>query len=152
MARKPRDNKAAYARRKARAQARGYKSPYEEYKVRKALGMNSREFSRTTTPSKGFLPDWAIDVVSGSRMARLRREAKEWSDKHSHVKASKYYGTFSNKRVEEYHKAYVQRPDPKLSRRKRAIAKRVGIYEYLVANGFKVEGGPEDWKSDEIPA
>ena len=151
MARK-RDYKADYARRKARALGKGYKSVREERQARQALGLTRPEFRRTSTPGKGWLPDYAIAALGGGRIKRLRAEAKEWSDKHSHVKASRYRANFSNAQVEAYHAAYVQRPDPNLSRRKRAIAKRISIYNYLVAFGFPVEGGPEDWKSDLAPA
>jgi hypothetical protein len=152
MARKPRNYKAEYARKKARSQAKGYRNPGEEYRARKALGITAPGFRRVSTPGRKALPSRVIETLTGTKLSALRKESQEWSDKHSHVKASRYRSSFSAKRVEDYHKAYVQRPDPNLSRRKRAIAKRIAIYNYLTAYGFPVEGGPEDWKSDETPA
>lgn len=147
-----RDHKEAYARRKARSQSRGYKNPGEEYRARKALGLNLPGFRRASTPNRRSLPSYALEAITGRRASRLRQESQAWSDAHSHVKSSRYRGSFSVRRTEDYHHAYVERPNPNLSRRKRAIAKRVAIYNYLVAYGFPVEGGPENWKSDEVPA
>ena len=152
MARKPRNYKAEYARRKARSQAKGYRNPGEEYRARKALALTTSGFRRASTPHRRSLPSYAIDALTGARMSRIRSESKKWSDDHSHVRASRYRANWGSKRVEAYYNAYVRRPDPSLSRRKRAIAKRLAIYDYLSAYGFPLEGGPENWKSDLAPA
>jgi hypothetical protein len=155
MAKRKRDYKAEYARSKARSQSRGYTGPRQEKRARKAVGL-TRGF-----PSLRFdeLPDFAIEQVSGRRIARMREEARYWSDNHSHVKASRYSGNMSNDQVEQYHAAYVQQPDTyrdsngkPLSRRMRAKEKKIRIYRYLTGHGYTVEGGPEDWKSDRGPA
>jgi len=151
MARKRRDYRAEYARRKAAAKAKGYSGPREEYRARKALGF-TKAFRRSPTLPKAELPDFAIARLStDSEMSRLRREAKEWSAGHSWVKASRYRGNMSNAQVRAYHHAYVERVTVG-SRRGRAKEKRLRIYEYLTTYGYPVEGGPENWKSDLAPA
>lgn len=92
MARKPRDHKAEYAARKRKAQALGYSSVRKYRKTRKELELSPRE----PTPSRDI--------------ARIRRESKEWSDKHSLRRISKYKPEMPDDGVIGYHRAFVLHP------------------------------------------
>ena len=149
MARRKRNYKAEYARRKTRAVAKGYKTPHHEYRARKALGL-SRIFPSLRLDE---LPDFAFEKATGADITRRRQEAQDWSDAHSHVKASRYRRNMSQKQLDDYWRAYVE-PYEQLgpSRRKRAKERRLRIFEYMTKYGYPIEGRQEDWKSDRAPA
>lgn len=126
MVRKKRDYKAEYARRRARSLSLGYKSPRQEYRARKAVGMD-RSFPSLR---RSELPDFVINVLSGDDIARIRRENAEWSKGHSWVKESKYTGRMSNRQARDYNHAYVQRVKEG-SRRGKAKEKKLRIFRYL---------------------
>lgn len=131
MARKKRDYKTEYAAAKRRAQAAGYKSQREYKAVRKSLSLPPR----TSPVPKRVIESQRVGVTSAAndysrRMSRLRREARSWSDKHSHIARSRYTPSMSDEQVSDYHNAYVERPTG-LSRRKAALEKRRRIHHYL---------------------
>lgn len=126
MARRKRDYKAEYARRKARSHTLGYRSPREEYKARKALNL-PRDFP---SMERKWLPDHAVEKLDGTRLRRLRKESQDWSNVHSHVNASRYSPRWGEERVEAYHHAFVQRVLFG-SRRGKAKEKKLRIFEYI---------------------
>lgn len=136
MARRKRthaQNKAAYARAKSRAISKGYSSPYQERKARKALGL------RRGMPSLRVseLPEYALDVLTGRRTREQRAQAKEWSDAHSRIPNSKYSGRMGAEQVADYWHAYIEEA-PKGARGR--YEKKHRIWAYL-----------HKWKGDKRP-
>lgn len=125
MARK-RDYKAEYARRKLRAQSRGYRSPREEGRARKALGL-PRSFRSVP---RNDLPPTVVERITGAYMKRLRQESKDWSAGHSHTARSRFNNRWTNRQVEAYHRAYVERVTEG-SRRGKSKEKSRRISEYV---------------------
>lgn len=116
-----RNYKAEYEKAKARAKAEGFKSERERKAARRY-------------PDKP-LPD---AVRSRNRSERVRRLAKQWSDKHSRTLNSRYSAGWNDDRVEGYYDAYVRdtpEGDEKLS----------AMYDYLVEDSELVD--PEEWES-----
>jgi len=144
MARKKRDYKAEYARRRTRSKALGYSSPREEYRARKSVGL-TRVFPSLR---RNELPDFAIERLT-SRTPTPRTEAKAWSDRHSHIDATKFTRGMPPEQFKMYYEAFIQ--DYKSlgpSRRKRAKEKRRRIGRYMKKyHPDAIEGGEETWKS-----
>ncbi len=146
MARKPRDYKAEYAAAKRRATASGYKSEREYKQVRKAL-----KLPRTAQPA----PRRILEKTAPRKLARAtnapkvasqrRREAREWSDKHSHRPHSRYSPKMSDRQVALYHKAFVEPLPPELyysDQREWERRKLARIKDYLVPDLLPTE---DDW-------
>lgn len=102
MAKRVRDHKAEYARRKAKAQASGYKSVRQYKTARKTLALPRNES--------------VTDYKSASR---------QWSKDHSRLKTSRFNSNFKPERVTDYYNAYVR---PYKTRAERLDA----IHDYLM--------------------
>lgn len=111
MARKPRDHKAEYQRRKQLAQQRGFKSVRQYKRVRKELTL-----PRTSSVS----------------MKAIRREGVEWSASHSRKASSRYRMDFTDAEAVDYYQAYVLEKGDKNAKLKR-------LHKYLVGNGLVTE-------------
>ena len=130
MARKPRDYKAEYARSKARAKSLGYRSQREYKRTRANVRAANPEFtSRTKLPPKSEVSALFGEVFSS--VSRLRREAEEWSNKHSHSPRSAYKPSMTDAQVRKYHRAFVEKPDTG-SRRRNKKQKMKWLRDYLV--------------------
>lgn len=98
-ARRQRDHAAEYARRKARAQAAGYRSVYEAKKVRKELRL------KRTQP---LIPKEKL-LGKSPKEYRENKDVRQWSLKHSRKKRSKYKPGKPLDYQEAYFEAYVNR-------------------------------------------
>lgn len=130
MPRKERDYHAEYVAAKQRATARGYKSEREYKKVRKELGL-PRNVS--LVPKRVLDMNTDQTTLQTAHSWRMRREAKEWSDRHSLRESSRYKPNMTDAQVERYHNAYVRditqvSPD-KIERARRKLQ---ALHDYLV--------------------
>lgn len=114
MAKRIRDHKAEYRARKARATELGYKSVREARRSRKE-----------TTTSR-------IQRTIPASEYRLRKEAKEWSDKHSRVKNSRYRADTTLDQLNRYLDAFVRPDGFNYSDRVMDFRKRQRIRRYYV--------------------
>lgn len=104
MARKPRDYKAEYARRQARARQLGYSTVHQERKVRYALGIKRGK----PTPKKSKLSPTRQRKIAAYSAGKSKRElAKAWSDKFSKHVMSKYNPKFDAATVDRYLNAWA---------------------------------------------
>lgn len=148
MARKKRDYKAEYAAAKRRATAAGYKSTREYTAVRKGLKLPPRTSPISKPIAEKITPGiTATSVSANTALSRMRREAKKWSDVHSHSHRSRYSPSMSDDQLRKYHYAYVEKV-PKNSRRKMANEKRERIRQYLVPDYLN----QSEWESKYSPA
>jgi hypothetical protein len=121
MPRKPRNYAAEYAARKARAE-KARLTVRQTYNVRSRLGL----------PKTAPLP---TDTA-------LRREAREWSRKHSYVPTSKYSSKMPTIQVIDYLNTFAR------TKGKKSKVIRKNIWEYSVKwRGEKAEWDPL-WKSE----
>lgn len=128
MARKQRDYKAEYARAKARATRAGYKSERQYKAVRKTLQLPR---NAPVIPAWVAAPDVTATATATGGIGRLRRESREWSQKHSKVANSRYRASMTDEQVERYHRAFVVKPVGK-TRYERNRNKYEAIEAYLV--------------------
>lgn len=133
-----RNHKAEYAARKAKAQALGYSGVSQYRGTRKALNL-----PRTRrTPSRAVAVRYSpVLGLPRSWVGSMRREARKWSEAHSHSPRSAYRPDMSDAEVRAYHRAYVQRVEG-TSRRKAAREKRLRILNYVI-EWHDVE--PDEW-------
>jgi len=101
MAKRQRDHAAEYARRKARAQAAGYRSVYEAKQARKALGLKR---------TQRIIPKDKL-LGKSPREYREWKDLRAWSLKHSRQKRSKYRPSQGSDYETAYFKAYVNRKE-----------------------------------------
>ncbi|SRR6266571_8838224 len=99
MARKQRDHAAEYARRKAKAQAAGYRSLYEARKTRKELRLK---------PTQKLIPKEQLRGKT-PREYRENKDARLWSLKHSRQSRSKFKPGQGSAYEKEYVEAFVNR-------------------------------------------
>lgn len=108
---KRRDYKAEYAATKARAQAGGYASEREYRKARRAAntprGAMPVRRGQLEAIQPGALERGAAAIREDRR---LRRVARAWSDKRSHVPETQYRKTFDEPTVEAYVDVWVNKP------------------------------------------
>ena len=111
MARKPRDHKAEYQRRKQIAQSSGFSSVRSYKRTRKTIALpKSQSFS----------------------ISSIRRAGVTWSADHSRVSNSRYRMDFTDKEAIEYYNAYVAVKGDKNDKLNR-------LHNYLVGNGLVTE-------------
>lgn len=123
MARKQRDHRAEYQARKRKATQLGYKSEREYKTARKQTAVGRRG---VVPPKTQLAPGLLVS------MARLRRESKAWSKKHSRVANSEYKDSLTDDQVRRYHRAFVE-DIPGLGKSKsKQNEKRKRIHDYLV--------------------
>lgn len=110
MAKRQRDHKAEYQRRKEIAKAAGAKSVRQYKRQRSVLKLpRSQPFS----------------------MRAIRRASVEWSADHSHVKNSRYSPDFTDREAIDYYAAYVAPHD------KNVKLKR--LHDYLIGHDLVTE-------------
>lgn len=132
-----RDYKAEYATRKARAQRAGYTGVREYSRTRKQLAL-----PRNTSP----VPKRILAAEGSSpRIARLRREAAQWSREHSRRAHSRYFSTLTDAQAERYWLAFVDENIPGRSAAERDFEKRIRIKRYLVPDFLP---GEKEWETN----
>jgi len=132
-----RDHKAEYQRQKQRATKSGYKSVRQYKRVKSELVKEGKLPSRNVS----LIPERIYR--SGTNIKR--RQASNWSKKHSHVRNSRYQKNFTNSQVEAYWQAFVRPPgegETRLDRKFRS-EKRRRVYDYLVGQGIISE---QQWR------
>jgi hypothetical protein len=111
MARKPRDHKAEYQRRKQIAAASGFPSVRQYKRTRKTIAIPRRQsFS----------------------IGQIRRAGVVWSADHSRVANSRYRMDFTDREAIDYFNAYVATRGDKMEKMNR-------LHKYLVGNGLITE-------------
>ena len=111
MARKPRDHKAEYQRRKQIAQASGFPSVRSYKRTRKTV---------------------AIPRKQSFSISSIRRAGVVWSADHSRVANSRYRMDFTDREAIDYFNAYVANTGDKNAKLNR-------LHNYLVNNGLVTE-------------
>lgn len=137
MARRQRDHKAEYRRRKARAQAAGYTGVAQYRRARKASGVTRTQ----PTPRFSDLPSAVARQVIGTSRAK-RRAAKAWSDAHSRVESSQYKSSMSDEDLENYYDAYVK--GYVSGAIDKDIQKVLAVRKYTVASGYYTKEEAEE--------
>jgi hypothetical protein len=99
MARQPRDHAAEYARRKAKAQAAGYRSLREAKQARKTLRLPR---------NKPLIPKAKL-LGKTPQEYRENKDVRAWSLKHSRKARSKYKPGRDKEYQEKYFRAFVNR-------------------------------------------
>lgn len=126
MPRKQRDYAAEYAAAKRRATAKGYKSEREYKAVSKATGGKAPD---RRALSEEFIADAKKER---SAISKLRKEAREWSTKRSHVDTSRYSSRMTDAQARAYHDAFVNRPEGDRRSKKYKAEKLRRMRKYLV--------------------
>jgi hypothetical protein len=111
MARKPRDHKAEYQRRKAIAKASGFPSVRSYKRTRRTI---------------------ALPRTQSFSISSIRRAGVGWSADHSRVFNSRYRMDFTDREAIDYYNAYVAVKGDK-------NAKMDRLHQYLVGNDLVTE-------------
>lgn len=135
---KRRDYKAEYARTKARAKAAGYSGEREYRSVRRALALPPRSSPISRRVLSRSAPERLNAAASETAdLARIRREARRWSETRSQLDSTKLPRGLTEKQIRAYHKAFVNNLSeskrlPKGERDANRRANAQARYDYFV--------------------